>query len=188
MRKIFLTHKKSTLATANVSDTNGIFQTVRRPAIALAFLLAIIMSVLVIRSSQSLQSQSSDYNLEEAVDSQTGATEQNKVENDDSGSESTSGEAKATVDTGGNTVTTRTTVSNGQASVQMEVNGEEVPVNQSGSTQKTITNDNGQTSINVNVQNGQSTGSGFSSSFSSSTTNSTTNNSSFQSQTVWTSP
>lgn len=188
MRRIFQRSKKSTLVTGSASGANLQVRAVRGPAIALAFLLAIVMSVLAIRSSQSLQSQSSDYNLGAAVDSQTGATEQNKVENDDSGSESTAGEAKATVDTGGNTVTTRTTVENGQASVQMEVNDEEVPINQNGTTQRTITDDNGQTNINVNVQNGQSTGSGFSSSFTSNSSTSTLNSSTFQSQTVWSSP
>lgn len=180
------TQKYSTATNTGSSSRSNSSRTYSMPALALAFLLAIIASLFAIKSGQSLESQSTDYSAETAVDSQTGATEQGQVVNDDTGSESTPGSSTSTLEAGGNSVTTRTVIENGQASVQMEVNGEEVPVNQNGATQRTINTGDGQTNINVNVSNGQSTG--FSSSFNSTTTNSTLNSSSFQSQTVWTSP
>jgi len=190
MRRIFQRSLKFTSATRSASNSqaSAAVRSLRRPAIALAFLLAIVMSAFAVRSGQTLLSESADHSPEAAVDSQTGATEQNKVESDNSGSESTGGEAKASVGESGNSITTRTTVENGQASVQMEVNGEEVPVSQNGASHHTITTDNGQTTIDVNVQNGQNGQNGYSSSFSStnSTSSSTTvNGTSFQSQSVW---
>lgn len=190
MRTVFQRRQKTTLATSNGSSSsrNSLVRTITTPATMLAFLLAIVMSVLVIKGGQALQSQSSDYTPEAAVDSQSGATEQSKVVNDDTSSESTPSDESATsnVGSGVNSVTTRTVIENGQASVEMEVNGQEVPVNQNGSSHHSINHNDGQTDINVNVQNGQSGAS--SSTFTSNSSSSSLNSSSFQSQSVWVNP
>ena len=186
MRSVFQRTQKSTSATNTGGSSNGysVVQLVKTPATMLAFLIAIIMSVLVIKSSQSLQSQSAEFVPQTTVDSQVSASEENNVSSETSdASASGSFQGQSNIGASGNTVTTRTVIDNGQASVQMEVNGEEVPVDQNGATNHTVTQNGGQTNINVNVQNGQS--GATSSTFNSNSSNSSLNSSSFQSQSVW---
>jgi hypothetical protein len=157
MRRIFQRSQKSTTATQNGSDSSSaIVNRFISPATVLAFLIAILLSIFVIKGSQSLQSQSADYQTETAVDSQTGATEQSTVEIDVTGSESTQGLSRSSSET---TISTDSSIDNGVGSVTVEVNGQEVPVDQNSVTHQVIQNDSSRTTIDVNLQNNQSSSS-----------------------------
>lgn len=159
MRRIFQRIQKYTTATQNGSDSSSVvFRRFISPATVLAFLIAIILSVLVVRSSQSLQNQSPDYTTETVVDSQTSATEQIPVEDSDTGSESTQGESTTSVHSETN-ITTRAVIQDGVGSVHMQVNGDEVPVEPNGSTHHVIENDSGRTTLDIDVHNNQSSSS-----------------------------
>lgn len=157
MRRIFQRSRKYTTATQNGSDSSSaIFNRFITPATTLAFLIAILLSVFAIKSSQSMQSQSPGYTTEAVVDSQTGATEENKVEIDVTGSESTQGLSRSSSET---SISTYSRIDNGVGSVSVEVNGQEVPIDQNSNTHQVIENDSSRTTIDVNLQNNQSSSS-----------------------------
>ena len=157
MRRIFQRIQNYATTTPNGSSSPSvIFKRIISPATTLAFLIAILLSVFVIKSSQSMQSQSPDYTTEAVVDSQTGATEQNTVEIDVTGSESTQGSSRSSTET---SISTHSSIEEGVGSVSVEVNGQEVPIDQNSTSHQVIQNDTSRTTIDVNLQNNQSSSS-----------------------------
>lgn len=152
----------------------------RRPAFALAFLMAISASAVAARATQNnAYTPSPD---EQAPAAKTNAAEPAMEEVEPTG---TSGSTAEQAAGNSHTLSTNATVENGQANVNVKVNGQDVPVNKTGQTHKTITTgDNAQSTIDVNITNNQS---GDASSYigSSSLSTSTT---SIQTQTVISSP
>jgi len=148
----------------------------KMPAIALAFLMAILTSVYVV--GQASQGQSAT-----PIKSDLGATSEQASNNSSDLPVAPSYDAPTAFTQGGtvtNSVTTQTAIDNGQANVKVQVNGEDIPVPQSGSSSQTIESDGSRTNIDVSINNGQAstTTSG------SSTNTSTSFSTSFQSLTI----
>lgn len=127
---------------------NSFVTFLKKPAVTLAFLMAIFSSVLVAGQSKQLHSASpvqsgikASYTTQSS--DSTNASEATEVTDE-------SNDQKTT-----NTVTTKTAIENGQAKVNVQVNGQEVPVPKSGSSSQTIYNNGNLTNIDVSIQNGQ---------------------------------
>lgn len=150
-----------------------------QPVTVLAFLVAIMLSVLIVRNTQAGSGQSSEIQ-QETVDqvAPAEATQSEASQN----SEATTPTQTNNADT--QSINTEMRVENGQAEVSVEVNGEQVPVRNEGSTHRTIIQDGSQTTVDVNIQNGQSN----TTTTTHGTANSSSYSSNFQSQTVITSP
>lgn len=148
---------------------------ISRPVTVLAFLIAVVLSVLVIRNTQTSSSQSSELQQDTIDQVAPAETKQSDAVQSSETPASAPGEQS---------INTEMRVENGQTDVNVEVNGQQVPINDEGTTHQTITQDGSQTTVDVNIQNGQTNavvntdGNNNSSSFTSS----------FQSQTVIFSP
>lgn len=134
------------------------------PATVLAFLLAVVISMLVARGVASVQNH--------ATTEQTLTNTLKQEDNKNLESNETSSEQAASVNT-------KATIDNGQANVKVEVNGQELPVSPNESVHRTVTNNGTTTTIDIQtnaIQSGdaaQSFGSNNTSSFSTSFQSST---------------
>lgn len=151
MQKAFAQFGSRT-ATSNhgVSTARNIqYHAYHMPVIALAFLLVIIVSIVAARAIQSVQRDN------------TPVTQALTNTPKEEGAQS---EALVAAEPQASSVTTEAKVENGQASVSMTVNGQEVSIPQQGSTHQTISNNGATTTIDVqtnSVQSGNTNQSSF---------------------------
>lgn len=148
-----------------------------KPAIALVFLMAIAASMLAIRAKTALHNESTTQDLQTIVESEgnkTSLPEGGMVQQTDQSGKQVGSDSSDKSTT--NSVKIESSIVNGQASTNVEVNGQKVEVPYNGSTSTVIQNGSG-SSTNVMILNSQSGADGTfntNNSFSSSNTYSST--------------
>jgi len=148
----------------------------KKPALALAFLMAILASMYVVRHTTQSQSVAP---VSTQIGTSLEATNPPNVP-EVPGAESQAGVSTEALGSTSNSVTTQTTIGNGASDVKLNVNGQDIPMPQSSSSTQIISDNGNTTSIDVSINNGQTTTTTTGSASNYSTSFST----SFQSQTI----
>lgn len=157
---------------SGVSQSNSFSKFIKKPALSLAFLMAIFSSAFMAKQAQQLHSESPAQSELNASYSQSSDTEDAPPAPEEPSSTVANNETT-------NTVTTQTAIDNGKAKVSVQINGQDVPIPQEGSSSQTVTSNGNKTNIDVSINNGQSN-----TSTSTYGTNSSSFSTSFQSLTI----